>query len=218
VLPLREALILFGCLVVAIILHEISHGVAALGFGDDTAKRAGRLTLNPLPHIDPFGSIILPALGALTGLPVIGWAKPVPVNPARMRHPRRDIVFVSLAGPTTNFVLMAIAAVAARAEYRNNRGILGGAIDTSTSSLLLEITFFFAVVNLLLGIFNLLPIPPLDGSALIERLLPSRWLPMWYQVRPYGLLALFLLVFAIPGFVSTIVSPFYDALYRFVVS
>jgi Zn-dependent protease len=216
--PLRESLILFGCLVVAIILHEISHGVAALAFGDDTAKRAGRLTLNPIPHIDPFGSIVLPALGALTGLPVIGWAKPVPVNPARMRHPRRDIVFVSLAGPTTNFVLMALAAVAARAEYRSGGSILGGAVDTSSSSLLLEITFFFAVVNLLLGIFNLLPIPPLDGSALVERLLPSRWLPTWYQVRPYGLLALFLLIFAIPGFVSTIVSPFYDALARFVVS
>jgi Zn-dependent protease len=170
--PLREALILFGCLVVAIILHEISHGVAALAFGDDTAKRSGRLTLNPIPHIDPFGSIILPALGAISGLPVIGWAKPVPVNPARMRHPRRDIVFVSLAGPTTNFVLMAIAAVAARAEYRSNNGILGGAIDTSTSNLLLEITFFFAVVNLLLGIFNLLPIPPLDGGRVLTAVLP----------------------------------------------
>jgi len=216
--PLREALILFGCLVVAIILHEISHGVAALAFGDDTAKRAGRLTLNPIPHIDPFGSIILPALGAISGLPVIGWAKPVPVNPARMRHPRRDIVFVSLAGPLTNFVLMAIAAVVARAELRGSGSILGGAIDTSSSSLLLEITFFFAVVNLLLGIFNLLPIPPLDGSALVERLLPREWLPGWYRFRPYGLLVLFLLVFTIPGFVSSIVSPFYDALYHFVVS
>jgi Zn-dependent protease len=216
--PLREALILFGCLVVAIILHEISHGVAALAFGDDTAKRAGRLTLNPIPHIDPFGSIILPALGAISGLPVIGWAKPVPVDPGRMRHPRRDIVFVSLAGPTTNFVLMALAAVAARAEFRSHHGLLGGAIDANTSSLLLQITFFFAVVNLLLGIFNLLPIPPLDGSALVERLLPRQWLPVWYRARPYGLLVVFLLVFTIPGFVSGLVSPFYDALYHFVVS
>jgi Zn-dependent protease len=216
--PLREALILFGCLVVAIILHEISHGVAALAFGDDTAKRAGRLTLNPIPHIDPFGSIILPALGAIAGLPVIGWAKPVPVNPARMRHPRRDIVFVSLAGPTTNFVLMAIAALLTRAELRSSGSFLGGAIDVSSSSLLLEITFYFAVVNLLLGIFNLLPIPPLDGSALVERLMPKEWLPAWYRVRPYGLVVLFLLVFTIPGFVSGLISPFYDALRNFVVS
>jgi Zn-dependent protease len=133
-----------------------------------------------------------------------------------MRHPRRDIVFVSLAGPTTNFVLMAISAVAARAVYRNHR-VLGGAIDTSTPNLLLEILFFFAVVNLLLGIFNLLPIPPLDGSALVERLLPAKWLPVWYRFRPYGLLVIFLLVFTIPGFVSGIVSPFSDALYHFVV-
>ena len=96
---MRETLIFFGCLVVAVILHEISHGVVAFWFGDDTAKRAGRLTLNPIPHIDPFGSIILPAMGAIAGLPVFGWAKPVPVDPNRMRNPRRDMVFVGLAGP-----------------------------------------------------------------------------------------------------------------------
>jgi Zn-dependent protease len=216
--PLREAVIFFGCLVVAIILHEISHGVVAMFFGDDTAKRAGRLTLNPIPHIDPVGSILIPAIGALSGLPVIGWAKPVPVDPRRMRHPRRDMVFVSLAGPATNFLLMAIAALLARAEFRQKGAFLGGAIDTSSSNLLLEITFAFAVVNLLLAVFNLLPIPPLDGSALIERVLPRQWLPHWYQFRPYGILVLFLIIFLIPGLVASIVSPFYDALYNFVVS
>jgi Zn-dependent protease len=214
--PLRESLILFGCLVVAIILHEISHGVVALAFGDDTAKRSGRLTLNPIPHIDPVGSIIIPALGALSGLPVIGWAKPVPVNPARLRHPRRDIVFVSLAGPATNFLLMAIAALLTRAELRSHGSFLGGAFDTGSSSLLIEITFAFAVVNLLLGIFNLLPIPPLDGSALIERVLPQEWLPGWYRFRPYGILVLFLLIFTIPGVVGSVIQPFYDALRNFV--
>jgi Zn-dependent protease len=213
--PLREAVILFGCLVVAVILHEISHGVVALWLGDDTAKRAGRLTLNPVPHVDPFGSIILPAMGALTGLPVIGWAKPVPVNPARLRHPRRDMVLVSLAGPTTNFVLMAIAALIARAIFRQGEG-LGGAIDRGTSDLLLEIVFLFAVVNLLLGVFNLLPIPPLDGSALVERILPREWLPAWYRFRPYGMLVLFVLVFA-TGIVGEVVGPFYNGLYDFVV-
>jgi Zn-dependent protease len=214
--PLRESLILFGCLVVAIILHEISHGVVALAFGDDTAKRSGRLTLNPIPHIDPVGSIIIPALGALSGLPVIGWAKPVPVNPARLRHPRRDIVFVSLAGPATNFLLMAIAALLTRAELRSHGSFLGGAFDTGSSSLLIEITFAFAVVNLLLGNFNLLPIPPLDGSALIERVLPQEWLPGWYRFRPYGILVLFLLIFTIPGLVGSVIQPFYDALRNFV--
>src|SRR6202142_2552195 len=102
--------IYFCAVVVAIILHEISHGVVALFFGDDTARKAGRLTLNPVPHIDPFGSIILPALGALAHVPVMGWAKPVPVNPNRLRNSRRDMLFVSLAGPATNLTIMVAAA------------------------------------------------------------------------------------------------------------
>ena len=214
-MPLHIALILFGCLVVAIILHEVSHGVVASWFGDDTAKQAGRLTLNPLPHIDPFGSLILPAMGALAGLPIFGYAKPVPVDPQRLRHPRRDIIFVSLAGPATNLTLMAIAAVVARAIYSSG-GVVPGTIDQSTSNLILEIVFYFALVNMLLGLFNLLPIPPLDGSALLERLLPAAWLPGWYRFRPYGLLLLLGLVF-FTGVVGTVVQPFLDALRNFVI-
>jgi Zn-dependent protease len=212
----RETLILFGCLVVAVLLHEISHGIAAYWFGDDTAKRAGRLTLNPVPHIDPFGSLILPAMGALAGLPIIGYAKPVPVNVSRLRKPRRDVVFVSLAGPACNFLLMAIAAVATRWLLHSGRS-LATALDSSGSNLLIDIVFSFAVVNLLLGVFNLLPIPPLDGSALLERFLPARWLPQWYRFRPYGLLVVFLLVFTVPGLITRIVDPFFDALADFVV-
>jgi Zn-dependent protease len=212
---LREQVVFFCCLVVAVILHEIGHGVAAAWFGDDTARKAGRLTLNPVAHIDPFGSIILPAMGALSGFPVFGYAKPVPVNVGRLRNPRRDIVFVSLAGPATNFLLMAIGALATRALLRP--GSLADAIDRSGSDLLVEIFFYFAVVNLFLGVFNLLPIPPLDGSAIVEPFLPRRWMPGWYRFRPYGLLVVFLLVFMIPGLLASIVDPFYRALYRFVV-
>lgn len=215
-MPLREAVVLFGCLVAAVILHEISHGVVAWLLGDDTAKRAGRLTLNPVAHIDPFGSLVLPAMGALAGLPVIGYAKPVPVNPQRMRRPRRDMVYVSLAGPACNLVLMAVAAVATRWLLHSGRG-LATAIDRSGSNLLVQIVFSFAVVNLLLGLFNLLPIPPLDGSAIVERFLPTEWLASWYRFRPYGLLVAFLVVFAVPGLVTTIVHPFSRALYEFVV-
>ena len=215
-MPLREALVLFGCLVVAIILHEISHGVAAFWLGDDTAKRAGRLTLNPIPHIDVFGSLILPAMGALAGLPIVGFAKPVPVNPNRLRNPRRDMLFVSLAGPASNMVMMAMAAVVARYLLHSGSG-LAGAIDQSGSDLLVQIVFSFAVVNLLLGLFNLLPIPPLDGAAIFERFLPDEWLPNWYKVRPYGLLVVFAIVFMVPGLITRIVSPFYDALFNFVV-
>jgi Zn-dependent protease len=214
-MDLREALIFFGCLVTAIILHEISHGVVALWFGDDTAKRAGRLTLNPVPHIDPVGSIILPAFGALTGLPVIGFAKPVPVNPSRLRRPRRDMLFVSLAGPTTNFLLALVAALVARWLVADG-AVLQPTFQDPQPDLLVEIVFYFALINVLLGIFNLLPIPPLDGSALIERVLPADWLPHWYRFRPYGILVLFLLVFS-TGIVSTIVQPFFDLVYDFVV-
>jgi len=212
----RETLILFGCLVVAVILHEISHGVAAFWFGDDTAKRAGRLTLNPVPHIDPFGSIILPAMGALAGLPIFGYAKPVPVNASRMRHPRRDIVFVSLAGPACNLTLMAVAAVTTRWLLHGGSG-LASTFDGHNTNLLVEIVFYFALVNLLLGLFNLLPIPPLDGSAVLERFIPEQHLPTWYRIRPYGMLALLVIVFWAPGVIDTILNPFYTALYDFVV-
>lgn len=215
-LPLREAVIFFVCLVIAVILHEVSHGVVAYWLGDDTAKRAGRLTLNPIPHIDPFGSIVLPLMGALAGLPVFGYAKPVPVNPAQLRHPRRDMVIVSLAGPTTNLSLMAIAALGARAIYSSG-GVLPGAIDASTSDLVLEIVFIFALVNLLLGVFNLLPIPPLDGSALLERMLPESALETWYRIRPYGFLILILLIF-FTGILGTVIQPFFQALHDFVVA
>jgi len=207
----EQTVIWFGCLVVAVILHEISHGVVALWFGDHTAKDAGRLTLNPVPHIDPFGSIVLPAMGAIIGFPVLAWAKPVPVNPSQMRNPRRDMVFVSLAGPGTNFLLMVGAALGARAAYSSITPVY----STDQLPLGIKILYSFAWVNLLLGLFNLLPIPPLDGSALIERVLPGAWLPQWYKFRPYGFLVLFLLVFS-TGVISRFLLPFEDALFRFV--
>jgi Zn-dependent protease len=166
----RETLVFFVALVASIILHEISHGVVALWFGDDTAKRAGRLTLNPVPHIDPFGSIILPALGALAHVPVIGWAKPVPVNPNRLRS-RRDMLLVSLAGPATNLSLMLIAAVVARVLFKPGFYPFGLRLQDLTLPVL--VALIFAQVNLFLGVLNLLPIPPLDGSALLERVMPA---------------------------------------------
>ena len=204
--------IYFGCLIVAVILHEISHGVVALWFGDRTAKEAGRLTLNPVPHIDPFGSIVMPALGALTGIPVIAWAKPVPVNPMRMRNPRRDLVFVSLAGPASNLILMAISALAARQLYLSSAPNVVFYEDLPLGILIL---FSFAVVNMFLAVFNLLPFPPLDGSALVERALPREWLPHWYKFRPYGFLVLFLLVFS-TGIISKLLDPLFNQLFDFV--
>ena len=209
----QQAVVFFACLVVAVILHEVSHGVVAGFFGDDTARRAGRITLNPLPHIDPFGSLILPAMGALLGIPVLAWAKPVPVNPNRMRNPRRDMLYVSLAGPATNFALMVIAALAARAAF--NSSTVPSNFTFDDLPLGVQVLFSFALVNLFLGLFNLLPIPPLDGSALIERALPREWLPGWYRFRPYGFLVLFVLVFT-TGIAGKVLQPFADDLVRFV--
>jgi Zn-dependent protease len=209
----EERLVFFGCLFFAIILHEISHGVVALLFGDDTAKRAGRITLNPIPHIDPFGSIVLPALLTITGFGAFGWAKPVPVNPAKLRNPRREMLFVGLAGPLSNFALVVGAAVAARAAYG---AYTGDASRIADLPLLIQVLLFFALGNLLLGLFNLLPIPPLDGSSLIERVLPSQWLPGWYRFRPYGILVLLLLGLSTNVF-GRLFAPFIDGLFDFVV-
>src|SRR5438270_8616755 len=110
----RFTVIYFGALFLAIILHEIAHGVVALWFGDDTAKRAGRLTLNPIPHIDPFGTVLLPALMVLSTHAAFGYAKPVPVNPGRLRKPREQSLYVSLAGPATNITIALLAAAAYR--------------------------------------------------------------------------------------------------------
>jgi Zn-dependent protease len=204
--------IFFAGLIVAIILHEISHGVVAFLLGDNTAKEAGRLTLNPIPHIDPFGSIVLPVLGALTHLPVIGWAKPVPVTPSRLRNGRRDMLVVSLAGPGTNFALAFVAAVFARSQFHAH-----GATFVIIGDLPMRvlIPLLFAEVNLFLGIFNFLPIPPLDGASIVERVLPRDWLPAWDRFRPYGILVLFALVFY--GHITDrLFQPFLDHLYRFV--
>jgi Zn-dependent protease len=204
--------VIFLCgLIVAIILHEISHGVVAFLLGDDTAKRAGRLTLNPVAHVDPFGSIVLPVLGALAHVPVIGWAKPVPVNPARLRNGRRDLLLVSLAGPGSNFALAIVAAVVARSQFHFSPSF----VVVGDLPMRVLVPLVFAEVNLFLGLFNFLPIPPLDGAALVERVLPREWLPGWYRFRPYGILVLFLLVFS-THITSRLFQPFLDHLYRFV--
>lgn len=209
----EQTFIYFGCLVVAVILHEISHGVVALWFGDRTAKDAGRLTLNPVAHVDPFGTLILPAMGAIVGLPVFGYAKPVPVNPGRLHKPRRDMLYVSIAGPATNLTLMVAAAFAARAAFENGPRVF----TYDQLPLGTRVLFSFAMVNLLLGVFNLLPIPPLDGSALLERMLPARWLPTWYKFRPYGLLLILILVFGF-SVLSKVLSPLQDRLFDWVFS
>ena len=179
--------ILFCSIVPSIILHEISHGWVALAFGDDTAKRAGRLTLNPIAHIDPIGTIVLPALMAISGLGMFGWAKPVPVSVGKLRHPRNESVVVALAGPATNLVLAGTAAVVFI--------VFGGVTAHGTfAGLWAQVAFYFGLVNIWLAAFNLIPLPPLDGSAVVERMLPMKWWPAYLRIRPYTLAILLVLL------------------------
>ena len=179
-----QTMLFFGALIPSVILHEISHGVFALAFGDDTAKRAGRLTLNPIAHIDPVWTLLIPGLLALAGAPVLGMAKPVPVSPRRMRRPKDHGLIVSLAGPATNIAL----ALGAAAVYRLAR----------PEGVALQVVLAVGVVNVVLAVFNLLPIPPLDGSAVIERFVPDRYLGSYLKVRQYAPV-IFLLVFFLGG-------------------
>jgi Zn-dependent protease len=191
-------IIAIAVLIPSVILHEISHGWVALGFGDDTAKRAGRLTLNPFAHVDPFGTIILPAILILTTGTGFGYAKPVPVNPRKLHNPRQQAVLVSLAGPAVNILLALGAALALRRV---------GLIESET---FYKVLFYLGAINVILAAFNLLPIPPLDGSAVIERFLPRAWWPRYMQVRQYSMGILLILVLLLPQVLSRIFNFFID--------
>jgi Zn-dependent protease len=184
----QEEVIFFLVVIPSIILHEVSHGWVARFFGDDTAKRAGRLTLNPLVHIDPVGTLIVPALLVLGGFGVFGWAKPVPVNTARLRSPRNQGVLVSLAGPATNVLLAILGAFVFISVFRNT------ALQTGVLSIPAQVVFLFSLANIGLAIFNMIPIPPLDGSVLFERLLPARYWPTYLRIRPYTMVIIMVVV------------------------
>ncbi|HUC37484.1 MAG TPA: site-2 protease family protein [Acidimicrobiales bacterium] len=198
------AILLFCALIPSVILHEVSHGAVALAFGDDTARRAGRLTLNPIRHIDPFGTIILPALLVLSGLGAFGYAKPVPVNVSRLRHPRNESVVVSLVGPAVNVLLALVFGFAYRYAVPLSIKILPTLAAEPTWAQLL---FVAGYVNVILAVFNLIPLPPLDGSAVVERLLPSRWLSGYYRIRPFTLFLPLVIVVFRPQILNDVFNP-----------
>jgi len=184
-----DQLIYFLVLIPSIILHEISHGAVALAFGDTTAKRAGRLNLNPIRHIDPIGTLLVPAVLSLSGIGAYGWAKPVPVNPAHLRSSRNSIIAVSLVGPLTNIALAALMGVCFVAA-----GGRASLVSFVAPSLLQQIFFYAGIANIVLAVFNLIPCPPLDGAAVLERLLPARLLPGYYDLQPFLMFLPFLLI------------------------
>jgi Zn-dependent protease len=189
-----------AALVLAVCFHESAHGWVALQCGDPTARDLGRISLNPLKHIDPFGSVLLPAMLAYLGAPVFGWAKPVPVALARTRQPRSANLLISAAGPLSNLLLAGLfALVVALLEERGARhgGIASGA--------LMLFAAYAVVVNVVLAVFNLLPIPPLDGFGVLESLLPRSLAGIARGLRRYGMLVLLLLMFT--GALNSILIP-----------
>lgn len=222
------ALTLIPALIVAIVFHEVAHGWTALALGDPTAKERRRLTINPLRHIDPVGTLLVPGALALFGGPIFGWAKPVPVNKGRLDNPRFGMMAVAAAGPLTNIVLAALGAAALGITAPDGAQIVfsdsglpqfadaAGAINPLSTGL-----FFFILINTFLAIFNLLPIPPFDGSHIVEGAMPRRWVRHYERLRPFGMLlfvALIAVTWLAPGLgvlENTIGPPVNWALQRF---
>ncbi len=216
---LPELVIQFLALMLAISLHESAHGWAAEQLGDPTARMLGRITLNPIKHIDLVGTIIFPLFLFLVGAPLIGWAKPVPFIRRNLRNPRRDSALVGLAGPASNLALAAAVTVVllvAKAVMPDFHAVATAAIQYGAAGArgiaapLLYMAFWLAMINLVLAVFNLIPIPPLDGSHLLGAVLPPRLAPAYAQISRFGMLILFALLWT--GVFGAILSPFVNAL------
>lgn len=189
-------LISFFILIIAITIHEFSHGFIADKLGDPTPRSFGRLTLNPLAHADPIGTFLLPFISALTGIPTIGWAKPVPIDPFNFQHPKRDIILTSLAGPASNFLIALLVSLICNIFHINNIFL-----------------YLFVLINISLAIFNLIPVPPLDGSKILINLLPTESSQKWEEAFDrYGFILLIIVVFLPVGpsgkpILTTLISP-----------
>lgn len=193
--------LIFPLFMAAVTVHEVSHGWVAFRLGDTTAHRAGRLTFNPLRHIDPFGTILLPLLLRLVNAPLMfGWAKPVPINALNLRHPRRDLLWVGAAGPAANFLFAAVIMGLVK---------LG---EGRIPPLALELGKYLILINLVLGLFNLLPIPPLDGSRVLAGLLPARFAGVMMLLERWGFFIILLLL--LMGLDDWVLKPVVEGLVR----
>ena len=190
---LIAAAISFGVVLISLTIHEAAHAWTADRLGDPTARVLGRVSLNPLVHIDPIGTVLLPIIAAVSHLPIIGWAKPVPVSMRNLRDPRRDFMMVAAAGPISNLLQALVAAVLFRAAGAGIPGWVAGVLTLAVE------------INLLLAFFNLIPVPPLDGGNVLLGLLPPRAAAMYAQVRQYGFILLYALL--LTGIASRLIVP-----------
>lgn len=194
--------------IVGIVIHESSHALAAYLLGDKTARSRGRISLNPLAHIDPFGTVLLPLLMVAIGAPAFAFAKPVPIYLGNLKHPKRDEVLISLAGPASNLLLAGLAALVLRIVME----VFGGAMAANgTIYTAITVTSIFMQVNLSLCFFNLIPLPPLDGSSVLITFLKGKALSTYYRVQHYSMPILILVLYLIPRITGIdIVGMYFD--------
>ena len=201
-------------LLLALTLHELAHGYVALRFGDQTARWAGRLTLNPIKHMDPLGTFFI-LFGMITRAPVIGWAKPVPVNPHNLHRPHTDMIWVALAGPAMNLVLATASAFGLR-WFPDPRWYADSSLALSIAEPVFEMLKASLWINVGLAIFNLLPIPPLDGARILNGVLPRRQAITFSQLEPYGFIILLLLFMS--GAIQQVIYPLILGTIRFLLT
>jgi Zn-dependent protease len=200
-----QVLVFLPVLLVSVVLHEVAHGWVALRQGDDTALRAGRLTLNPVPHLDLMGSFVVPmVLLLMPGSLLFGWARPVPVDPRKFRDYRRGDILVSLAGVAVNMVLAVICVLLMAAAIWLGRAWPGA---LPVADVLYRMAGLGVILNLILTIFNLVPLPPLDGSHVVYHFLPTSWRAPYRALGRYGLIILIAVVFLVPGAIGTLLWP-----------
>ncbi|HEY7286032.1 MAG TPA: site-2 protease family protein [Vicinamibacterales bacterium] len=203
-----QIFISFAVLLFSLTVHEMAHAWTADRLGDSTARHLGRVSLNPLVHADPIGTVLFPLIALITGAPIIGWAKPVPVDTRALNHPRRDYVLVAAAGPASNLVLAFLAATVLAAITISPQ-IAG---ETNVSVPVARILSSLIRLNVLLAVFNMIPIPPLDGGNVLAGILPRSLGALFNNLRPYGFLLLYALILS-GGFNAIVLPP-----YRFILS